>query len=77
MDVWIGDPQVRFSLHHTPDIEREKKGKIIDRRMTSDGATSAATVGRRKPSWRERENNQRRQSWRRAIAAKIFTGLRA
>ncbi|CAB4296355.1 unnamed protein product [Prunus armeniaca] len=45
--------------------------------MTSDGATSAATVARRKPSWRERENNRRRERRRRAIAAKIFAGLRA
>ncbi|KAL3640815.1 Mature anther-specific protein LAT61 [Castilleja foliolosa] len=33
--------------------------------------------GRRKPSWRERENNRRRERRRRAIAAKIYTGLRA
>lgn len=45
--------------------------------MTSDGATSAATMARRKPSWRERENNRRRERRRRAIAAKIFAGLRA
>jgi hypothetical protein len=44
--------------------------------MTSDGATSA-TVTRRKPSWRERENNRRRERRRRAIAAKIYSGLRA
>ncbi|KAG6624831.1 hypothetical protein I3843_16G055700 [Carya illinoinensis] len=44
--------------------------------MTSDGATSA-TMSRRKPSWRERENNRRRERRRRAIAAKIYTGLRA
>ena len=45
--------------------------------MTSDGATSAAITNRRKPSWRERENNRRRERRRRAIAAKIYTGLRA
>ncbi|EEF52534.1 protein BRASSINAZOLE-RESISTANT 1 [Ricinus communis] len=48
--------------------------------MTSDGATStsaAAAAARRKPSWRERENNRRRERRRRAIAAKIFSGLRA
>lgn len=28
------------------------------------------------PTWRERENNKRRERRRRAIAAKIFTGLR-
>ncbi|KAK7383060.1 hypothetical protein VNO78_28726 [Psophocarpus tetragonolobus] len=44
--------------------------------MASDVATSAAT-SRRKPSWRERENNRRRERKRRAIAAKIYSGLRA
>lgn len=52
---------------------------------TSDGATStsaaaaaaAAMATRRKPSWRERENNRRRERRRRAVAAKIYTGLRA
>ncbi|KAL2346341.1 hypothetical protein Fmac_000341 [Flemingia macrophylla] len=44
--------------------------------MASDGATSAA-ANRRKPSWRERENNRRRERRRRAIAAKIYSGLRA
>ncbi|KAL9248455.1 BRASSINAZOLE-RESISTANT 1-like protein [Drosera capensis] len=45
------------------------------RAAAASTATSAA--GRRKPSWRERENNRRRERRRRAIAAKIFTGLRA
>lgn len=40
-----------------------------------DGGCGGA--GRRKPSWRERENNRRRERRRRAIAAKIYTGLRA
>ncbi|XP_038884718.1 protein BRASSINAZOLE-RESISTANT 1-like [Benincasa hispida] len=44
--------------------------------MTSDGATSASNC-RRKPSWRERENNRTRERRRRAIAAKIYSGLRA
>ncbi|CAN8240322.1 unnamed protein product [Cochlearia groenlandica] len=34
------------------------------------------TSGTRMPTWRERENNMRRERRRRAIAAKIFTGLR-
>lgn len=33
--------------------------------------------GTRVPTWRERENNRRRERRRRAIAAKIYTGLRA
>ncbi|CAN7058925.1 unnamed protein product [Brassica oleracea var. botrytis] len=50
--------------------------------MTSDGATSTSAAAamaatRRKPSWRERENNRRRERRRRAVAAKIYTGLRA
>ncbi|KAG1367779.1 protein BZR1 [Cocos nucifera] len=32
--------------------------------------------GTRLPTWRERENNKRRERRRRAIAAKIYTGLR-
>ncbi|KAJ4769974.1 Protein BZR1-like protein 3 [Rhynchospora pubera] len=34
------------------------------------------TSGTRVPTWRERENNRRRERRRRAIAAKIYTGLR-
>ncbi|KAF6173344.1 hypothetical protein GIB67_027039 [Kingdonia uniflora] len=34
------------------------------------------TSGTRLPTWKERENNKRRERRRRAIAAKIFTGLR-
>jgi brassinosteroid resistant 1/2 len=43
--------------------------------MTS-GAAAAGGLGRT-PTWKERENNKRRERRRRAIAAKIFTGLRA
>lgn len=34
------------------------------------------TPGSRLPTWKERENNKRRERRRRAIAAKIFAGLR-
>lgn len=34
------------------------------------------TSGTRQPTWKERENNKRRERRRRAIAAKIFAGLR-
>ncbi|XWS10136.1 hypothetical protein CRYUN_Cryun39dG0049100 [Craigia yunnanensis] len=34
------------------------------------------TLGTRLPTWKERENNKRRERRRRAIAAKIFSGLR-
>ncbi|RWW51208.1 hypothetical protein BHE74_00042468, partial [Ensete ventricosum] len=33
--------------------------------------------GGRQPTWKERENNKRRERRRRAIAAQIFSGLRA
>lgn len=33
-------------------------------------------TGTRMPTWRERENNKKRERRRRAIAAKIYTGLR-
>ncbi|XP_066388789.1 protein BZR1 homolog 4-like [Miscanthus floridulus] len=45
------------------------------------GGEGAAGTGARTlprvPTWRERENNRRRERRRRAIASKIFTGLRA
>ncbi|KAH0912975.1 hypothetical protein HID58_036296 [Brassica napus] len=58
----------------------ETFGKHQKKNMTSEGAmlTSAAAMAtRRKPSWRERENNRRRERKRRAVAAKIYNGLRA
>ena len=39
--------------------------------MTGGGSTG------RMPTWKERENNKRRERRRRAIAAKIYAGLRA
>lgn len=54
--------------------------------MTSGAARAAAAAAAaaeadaglgRTPTWKERENNKRRERRRRAIAAKIFTGLRA
>ncbi|GJN32884.1 hypothetical protein PR202_gb21424 [Eleusine coracana subsp. coracana] len=47
--------------------------------MTSGAAAAAAAAGGvgRTPTWKERENNKKRERRRRAIAAKIFTGLRA
>ncbi|XP_073315273.1 protein BRASSINAZOLE-RESISTANT 2-like [Primulina huaijiensis] len=42
-----------------------------------DGGGGGDGAGRRKPSWRERENNRRRERRRRAMAAKIYSGLRA
>ncbi|MFQ6640548.1 hypothetical protein Gotur_016329 [Gossypium turneri] len=45
--------------------------------MVKADRSMLAPAQRRKPSWRERENNMRRERRRRAIAAKIYTGLRA
>ena len=42
--------------------------------MTAAGGGSSSG---RLPTWKERENNKRRERRRRAIAAKIFSGLRA
>lgn len=47
--------------------EREGGESVSSMNMTS---------GSRMPTWRERENNKRRERRRRAIAAKIFAGLR-
>ncbi|KAM0853222.1 hypothetical protein ACQ4PT_051246 [Festuca glaucescens] len=41
------------------------------------GSGGGGLGGTRVPTWRERENNRRRERRRRAIAAKIYTGLRA
>nr|CAB3470658.1 unnamed protein product [Digitaria exilis] len=41
------------------------------------GGAAGGLGGTRVPTWRERENNRRRERRRRAIAAKIFAGLRA
>ncbi|VAI77346.1 unnamed protein product [Triticum turgidum subsp. durum] len=43
----------------------------------SGGGGGHGLGGTRVPTWRERENNRRRERRRRAIAAKIYTGLRA
>ncbi|XP_042040131.1 BES1/BZR1 homolog protein 2-like [Salvia splendens] len=40
--------------------------------MTACGSSTG-----RQPTWKERENNKRRERRRRAVAAKIYTGLRA
>ncbi|GFP92708.1 protein brassinazole-resistant 1 [Phtheirospermum japonicum] len=54
----------------------EAGGGSIDS-SSAAGGDGGGGAGRRKPSWRERENNRRRERRRRAIAAKIYTGLRA
>ncbi|CAL5205934.1 unnamed protein product [Lathyrus oleraceus] len=44
--------------------------------MPSDNETSTMKI-RRKPTWREKENNKMRERKRRAITTNIFNGLRA
>ncbi|CAL9131397.1 unnamed protein product, partial [Musa textilis] len=57
------------------DGKREgRRGKGRGDLRGRGGMTSG---GGRLPTWKERENNKRRERRRRAIAAKIFTGLRA
>ncbi|CAI0374661.1 unnamed protein product [Linum tenue] len=41
-----------------------------------EGRLERMTSGSRMPTWKERENNKRRERRRRAIAAKIYSGLR-
>ena len=55
---------------------KSTSGPWIVRRPPGKGQTTAPAV-LRMPSARERENNKRRERRRRAIAAKIFAGLRA
>uniref|UniRef100_A0A7N0RBS2 Protein BZR1 homolog n=1 Tax=Kalanchoe fedtschenkoi TaxID=63787 RepID=A0A7N0RBS2_KALFE len=45
--------------------------------MTSGGGGEERGATGRLPTWKERENNKRRERRRRAIAAKIYAGLRA
>ncbi|MFS7984240.1 putative transcription factor BES/BZR family [Helianthus anomalus] len=60
-------------------LQKQKKSFIISFHIQtafSDSETKRMTSGTRMPTWKERENNKRRERRRRAIAAKIFTGLR-
>jgi len=49
----------------------KRSGLVLAGTMTGGGSTG------RMPTWKERENNKRRERRRRAIAAKIYAGLRA
>ncbi|KAG6524653.1 hypothetical protein ZIOFF_014588 [Zingiber officinale] len=52
-----------------------RKGEALTRGEAVEGG-GMTSGGGRLPTWKERENNKRRERRRRAIAAKIFTGLR-
>ncbi|RDX68770.1 BES1/BZR1-like protein 2, partial [Mucuna pruriens] len=62
--------------------EREKPSNSCahslcrEKRRVAGTMTGGASTGRL-PTWKERENNKRRERRRRAIAAKIYSGLRA
>lgn len=54
--------------------DRESDGKkSVAGKMTGGGSGASGRL----PTWKERENNKRRERRRRAIAAKIFLGLRS
>lgn len=55
-----------------------KNRKLLqsDLLLSEEAMTGRGSSGRT-PTWKERENNKRRERRRRAIAAKIYTGLRA
>lgn len=50
--------------------------ELTIRRSSNGAVLLKMTSGTRTPTWKERENNKRRERRRRAIAAKIFAGLR-
>lgn len=49
------------------------KSRFLEGTICDGGMTSGSS---RLPTWKERENNKRRERRRRAIAAKIYAGLR-
>ena len=59
-------PSLSFPVGREREREEEEVG------MATGGGGSS-----RLPTWKERENNKRRERRRRAIAAKIYSGLRA
>lgn len=71
----------RLHLTHRKKLFRshERHSALIRRRLFlrfSGEVLTKMTSGTRMPTWKERENNKRRERRRRAIAAKIYAGLR-
>ncbi|CAI5488734.1 unnamed protein product [Closterium sp. Naga37s-1] len=63
-----------LATSYADDLEEDSKQFQRDNnRLIS---SNRGTAAQRLPTWKERENNKRRERRRRAIAAKIFTGLR-
>ncbi|KAG6509684.1 hypothetical protein ZIOFF_027684 [Zingiber officinale] len=68
----------RGGLSDGGEVEKERQRFDSFRADPIGGRAGGMTAGGgRQPTWKERENNKRRERRRRAIAAKIFTGLRA
>ncbi|CAI5535475.1 unnamed protein product [Closterium sp. Naga37s-1] len=63
-----------LATSYADDLEEDSKQFQRDNnRLIS---SNRGTAAQRLPTWKERENNKRRERRRRAIAAKIFSGLR-
>lgn len=59
------------------DLIRAERSGDLEIVLERESVSSVnMTSGSRMPTWRERENNKRRERRRRAVAAKIFSGLR-
>ncbi|XP_006583443.1 protein argonaute 4 isoform X1 [Glycine max] len=54
----------------------DRRGVETNKLRFAETMTGGGSTGRL-PTWKERENNKRRERRQRAIAAKIYTGLRA
>ncbi|CAI5461579.1 unnamed protein product [Closterium sp. Yama58-4] len=63
-----------LATSYADDVEEDSKQFQRDNNRLIP--SNRGTTAQRLPTWKERENNKRRERRRRAIAAKIFTGLR-
>ncbi|CAI5500456.1 unnamed protein product [Closterium sp. Naga37s-1] len=63
-----------LATSYADDLEEDSK--LFQRDNNRLIASNRGSTAQRLPTWKERENNKRRERRRRAIAAKIFTGLR-
>ncbi|GJP73825.1 hypothetical protein CLOP_g4505 [Closterium sp. NIES-67] len=63
-----------LATSYADDVEEDSKQ--FQRDSNRPTQSNRGMTAQRLPTWKERENNKRRERRRRAIAAKIFTGLR-
>ncbi|CAI5480100.1 unnamed protein product [Closterium sp. Yama58-4] len=63
-----------LATSYADDVEEDSKQFQRDNNRLIP--SNRGSTAQRLPTWKERENNKRRERRRRAIAAKIFTGLR-